>query len=247
MIKTFLGGSILALSLLANLAKSVEPSDQSPSGGKRAPTVLDRWNEVQRQAAIAVGAIKDLPSPRRVKRYAKPEIIIKKSSIFFDGEPLEFGRPLSSWKNILKRKPHCDETGVEWCVWQDLGIEVSTRPKSNYGVSTIAIKLNILENLLTETITPYPDGSPDNTPIADWLARYPFTGYLEIDGFGIDKDTKFWEVQSSIDTWRNLSCGLRSCEFPRGIFGSHSEIALHLNGGSESATIEEIKIYTTSY
>lgn len=247
MTKTLLGGSILALSLLTNIAKSVEPSDQSPSAEKIEPTVLDRWNEVQCQAAIAVGAIKDLPPPRRVKRYAKPEITIKGSNIYFDGKPLEFGRPLSSWKNILKRNPHCDETGTEWCVWEELGMEVSTRPKSNYGVSTIVIKLNIPEHLLVETITPYPDGTPDNTPKADWLARHPFTGYLEIDGYGIDKDTKFWEVQSGIDARRNLSCGLRNCEFPHGIFSPHGEIALHLNGGSESATIEEIKIYTTSY
>lgn len=247
MTKIFLGGSILALSLLTNIAKSVEPFDQSLSAEKREPTVLDRWNEVQRQAAIAVGAIKDPPSPRLVEKYAKPEIIIKGSSIYFDGKPLEFGRPLSSWKNILNRTPHCDETGIEWCVWEDLGMEVSTRPKSDYGVSTIVIKLNIPENSLRETTTPYPDGTPDHTPKADWLARHPFTGYLEIDGFGIDKDTKFWELQSNIDARRNLSCGLRNCEFPRGIFGSHGGMALHLNGGSESATIEEIKIYTLSY
>nr|WP_156133559.1 hypothetical protein [Massilia sp. JS1662] len=245
--KIFLRGPILALALFAATAKATEPSDQLPSTNMKEPTMLDRWNEVKRRAALATGAITEPPPPRRIKRYAKPEIIIKGSNIFFDGKLLEFGRPLTSWKSILKRNPHCDKTGIEWCVWQDLGLEIYTSEEDNYGVGTIVIKITISEDTLKETRTPYPDGTSDNTPKADWLARHPFTGYLEIDGFGIDKDTKFWELQSSIDTRRNLSCGLRSCEFPRGIFGPSSMIALHLNGGSESSTIEEIKIYTTSY
>ena len=180
MIKTLLSGSILALSLLATISEGVEPSDQSLPTKKREPTMLDRWNEVQRQAALATGAITAPPPPRYVKRYAKPEIIIKGSNIFFDGKPLEFGHPVTSWKNILKRNPRCDKTGIEWCVWEDLGLEVSTRAKSNFGVSTVTIKLSIPENLLDETKTPYPDGTPDSRPKADWLTRHPFTGYLEI-------------------------------------------------------------------
>lgn len=245
--KTFLSGSILALSLLTVISKGVEPSEQSHSTKEKEPTMLDRWNEVQRQAALATGAIKVPPPARRVKRYAKPEIIIKGSSVFFDGKLLEFGRPLTTWKNILKRNPHCDATGTEWCVWEDLGLTASTSWENKLSVSTMTINLSIPEHLLNETRTPYPDGTPDNTPKADWLARHPFTGYLEIDGFGIDKETKFWELESSIDTRRNLSCGLRSCEFARGILGPSTMIALHLNGGSESASIEEIKIYSTSY
>jgi hypothetical protein len=243
--KLFLGGSVLALSLFATVANG-EPSGKPPAAKRREPTMLDRWNQARHQAALATGAIATYPTARHVKRYAKPEIIIKGANIFFDGKPLEFGRPLTAWKNILKRTPHCDKTGMEWCVWEDLGLEVYTSKEDNLGVSTIIIKINVPEDLLNETRTSYPDGTPDNTPKADWLARHPFTGYLEIDGFGIDKETKFWELQSNIDTHRNLSCGLRSCEFPSGIFGPGSIIALHLNGGSESATIEEMEIYTLS-
>jgi hypothetical protein len=244
--KILLSGSIVALSFLNTISKGAEPSGQSPSAKERKPTMLDRWNEVQRQAALATGALKPLPPVRHVKRYAKPEIIIKGSNVFFDGKLLEFGRPLAAWKNIIKRKPHCDETGTEWCVWEDLGLTASTSWENKLNVSTMTINLTIPEHLLKETRTAYPDGKPDNTPKADWLAHHPFAGYLEIDGFGIDKETKFWEVESSIDARRNLSCGLRSCEFPRGILGPSTMIALHLNGGSESATIEEIKIYSTS-
>jgi hypothetical protein len=247
MIKIFLCGSILALSLLATASEGVELSDQTPSTKKREATMLDRWNEVRHQAALATGAIKDTPPARHVKRFAKPEIIIRGSSIFFDGKLLELGRPLASWKNILMRKPRCDKAGVEWCVWEDLGLEVSTNEKSNFGVSSITIKISIPENSLNETKTTDSDGTPNDTPKADWLAHHPFTGYLEIDGFGIDKETKFWELQSNVAAGRNLRCGLRSCEFPKGIFGPKSNIALHLNGGNESATIEEIEIYTTSY
>ena len=209
--------------------------------------MLDRWNEMRQHAAVSTGAINAPSLSRQVKRSAKPEIIIKGSSIFFDGKLLEFGQPLSSWKKILKRKPHCDKTGIEWCVWEDLGLQISTSKEDNSGVGTVTIKLSIPEHLLNEITTTYPDGTPDNTPKADWLARHPFTGYLQIDGFGVDRETKFLELQSNIDTRRNLTCGLRSCEFPKGIFGPGSVIALHLNGGSETATIEEIEIYTASY
>lgn len=245
--KIFLRRSILALSLFTAISKGAEPSNQLPPTKKKEPTMLDRWNEVQRQAALATGAIKSPTPVRRVKRYTKPEIIIKGSSIFFNRELLELGRPLTTWKNILKRNPHCDETGNEWCVWEDLGLTAATSWENKLSVSTVTISLSIPEHLLKETRTPYPDGTPDDTPTADWLARHPFTGYLEIDGFGIDKETMFSELQSSIDTRRNLSCGLRDCEFPRGMFGSKGIIDLHLNGRSESATIEEIKIYIIPY
>jgi len=245
--KILLSISILSLSLLAVICKGIEPSAQSSSTKEKEPTMLDRWNEVRHQAALATGAIKETPAARQIKRHAKPEIIIKGSNIFFEGELLEFGRPLATWKNILKRKPHCDQTGTEWCVWEDLGLTASTNWKNKLSVSTVTINLSIPEHLLAEARTPHPDGAPDNKSKADWLARHPFTGYLEIDGFGIDKETKFWELQSNIDNRRNLSCGLRSCEFPSGIFGPRSMIDLHLNGRSESATIEEIKIYTISY
>ena len=247
MIKIVLGRLIFGLSFLSSVSKGIESPDQSHSTNETEPTMLDRWNEVQRQAALATGAIKVLPPVRRVKKYAKPEIIIKESSVFFDGTLLEFSRPLTAWKDILKRKPHCDTTGTEWCVWEDLGLTASTSWENKLSVSTMIINLSIPEHLLNETRTPYPDGTPDNTPKADWLARRPFTGYLEIDGFGIDKETKFWELESSINARRNLSCGLRSCEFPRGILGPSTMIDLHLNGERESATIEEIKIYSTSY
>jgi hypothetical protein len=244
--KIFLSGPIFALSLLATIANG-KPTDQLPGTKEKEPTMLDRWSEVKRQAALATGAITTYPAPRHVKRYAKPEIIIKGPNIFYDGKSLEFGRPLATWKNILERKPHCDETGAEWCVWDDLGLKVSTRANSNFGVSTVIINLSISEDLLKETTTAYPNGTSDNASKSDWLVRHPFTGYLEIDGFGIDKETKFWELQSSIDTRRNLSCGLKSCEFPSGILGPSTMIDLHLNGRSESATIEQIKIYATSY
>jgi hypothetical protein len=209
--------------------------------------MLDRWNGVRRHAALATDIEKAPPPLRHVERYAKPRIIIRGSKIFFNGTSLEFGHPLTSWKNILKRRPHCDTTGIEWCVWEDLGLEVYAGKEDNFAVSTVAIKLRIPTHLFNETNTPYPDGTPDNTPRADWLARHPFTGYLEIDGFEVDKNTMFRELQSSIDPRQSLSCGLRDCEFPSGIFGPNSMMDLHLNGRSESATIEEIKIYTTPY
>lgn len=59
--KVYLSGPILALSLFATIANG-EPADQLPAT-KKEPTMLDRWNEVRRQAAIATGAITTYPPP----------------------------------------------------------------------------------------------------------------------------------------------------------------------------------------
>ena len=83
---------------------------------------------------------------------------------------------MTSWKNTLKKNPHCDKTGIEWCVWEDLGLEVYAGKEDNFTVSTVSIKLSIRENLYEGTVTSYPDGTPYNPPRADRLARHPFTG-----------------------------------------------------------------------
>jgi hypothetical protein len=242
-----LNAAIFALVFLVSGAKSFELSNQQSFIEEKEPTMLDRWNEARRQAAIAVGTVKDPSSARQVRRHAKPEIIVKYSNIFFDGKLLELGRPLTFWKNILRGKPRCDKTGKEWCVWEELGLEVSTSEKNNFGVKSINIKINIIESVNNELKISYPERTHDNNPKTEWLAYHPFTGYLEIDGFGIDKETKFWELESNVDSRRNLSCGLRSCEFPRGVLGPNKMIALHLNGSNESSEIEDITFYITSY
>lgn len=100
--KVLLIGSILVLSLLSSISKSKEPLNQLPSKKEKEPTMLDRWNEVRRQAALATGAIRVPPTPRHVQRSAKPEIIIKGANIFFEGTLLELDHPLESWKKLSR-------------------------------------------------------------------------------------------------------------------------------------------------
>lgn len=74
------------------------------------------------------------------------------------------------------------------------------------------------------------------------MLRRAFSGYLELDGFGIDSKAKFWEVQSETRDRRKLTCGLRECSHPGGAFGKNANIFLILNGNSDQATLRQFSI-----
>lgn len=90
----------------------------------------------------------------------------------------------------------------------------------------------------------YPDGKA-NLDADDWQVHEVFPGYLELDGFGIDSDTKFWEIKSALNNKRNLSCGIRDCATPVGAFGDDGELQFRLNGNLESSTIRKFSISRT--
>ena len=130
-------------------------------------------------------------------------------------------RPWTSQQNALGLRIHTDAGGKV--------------------VETFDIYLKLPDDLAEGLATAMPDGSPGSAD-AGHLPRSPFTGYFELDGYGIDKDTMFWEVRSSIQPTRGLRCGLRDCQFPSGVIAPDTEIYMVLNGPSERDRIGEISI-----
>lgn len=209
----------------------------------KAPLGAHLWNEIQRKAAQAVGAAKDFGQPRVVKRGAKPEIILKDSSLSVDGD-LKFGSPIEVWKKKLGGEPRCrgEAPRMSICVWDTLGLEVGTNDGSSPTVEFLVVHLSIPTKDPAEALfKTNADGTP-SAPSIEWRPRNPFAGYLELDGFGIDAETKFWEIRSSVNPARNLRCGVLDCSFPHGSFGEHGLLALYLAGRDEYSTVMHFRI-----
>lgn len=142
-------------------------------------------------------------------------------------------------------KARCDSNKIATaCVWDDIGIQAGTKPGGKRGAVTyLTIFLN------KRPIDPYkglvthnPDGTLI-TPDVDYAPKQAFSGYLELDGFGIDAKTEFWELLSTANPERRLTCGTRDCTHPTGSLGGNSGVLyLTTNRNDEHGNIYEFSI-----
>jgi len=209
--------------------------------GGREPTKLELLNELMGKAQEHVGTVKDFGEPRVVPRGAKPEVIFSGGRISIDGKPAEIGASMASWRTLLPGNPRCasEKNSGELCVWDNLGIEVGSSFRAPKISKYLIISLNL------EPKEPWiplrPDGSIKTEPL-DYRPKTPFTGYLALDGYGIDAQTKFWEIRASADPKRNLRCNPRDCSHPHGAFSNNANLYLRLNSATEYGNIYEFTI-----
>ena len=206
------------------------------NGGKE-PTKLELLNELMGKAQEHVGAVKDYGKPRVVARGAKPEIVIKGSKFYIDGTDLRIGDSLALWKAILGGGERCQMGDLVFaCIWDQLGIQVEAPRNTPNRTSGIEISLNL-----------EPPDPLFPRPRPPWFPKQAFPGYLELDGYGIDAQTKFWEIRASADPKRNLRCNPRDCSHPHGRFADTGNIYLRLNSTSEYGNVYELSIGTGSH
>jgi hypothetical protein len=203
------------------------------NGGKE-PTHAQLLDELWRKGSEVVGAVVDYGKPRIVAKGAKPELIIDGESIEFNGNIIKFGDSLKKWKEILASPARCteDKLAAE-CTWDNLGIQAGTENGGNKNnVKYINIHIN-----------QRPPDFPTNSP-SYYSPKNPFPGYLELDGFGIDAKTQFWEIRSSVNPKRNMRCGLRDCSHPGGgsTDGKGSSIYMILNSKDDHGNIYEFSV-----
>lgn len=200
--------------------------------GGAEPTQLDLLNELMQKGAEQAGAVKDFGEPRFVARGAKPEIIVQGDSFYINGKHLKIGDSLLLWKSALGGGSRCKKQDlVVSCMWDQLGVEVGAYPDAPDLTSGIQISLNLEP---TDPLFPRPRPS--------YLVTHPFSGYLELDGYGIDAQTKFWEIRASVDPKRNLRCNPRDCSHPHGRFSDTANLYLRLNSASEYGNLYELSI-----
>jgi len=210
--------------------------------GGREPTQLDLFNELMRKGAEKAGAVPDYGKPRIVPKGAKPEIVIKGDKITYNGKQLVLGTSLREWEKTLGKPTRRSEGKLAHLfVWDYFGFDLVTDTKNKVDQIKIYINkrpIDPYKNLVTHN----PDGTPI-TPDVDYTPKQAFSGYLELDGFGIDAKTELWELLSTANPERRLTCGTRDCTHPSGSLGGNSGVLyLTTNRNDEHGNIYEFSI-----
>jgi hypothetical protein len=203
--------ALMLTSAIGCHAEGQDPTQESPKKTKQsAPsetrTTGDELRELFRKAAKAAGTIKDNGKPRKVQRGASPEVVIQSSNIIFNGKPLKFGTHIDEWKKVLGGSPRTFQEYPTIFVWDDLGIQIVTANEQVTKVVQMAVYSNQKpKDPYAGMVTVWPDGSP-NIPTPDFNPKHIFTGYFELDGAGIDDQTKVWEVNALAKRQKKFHC-----------------------------------------
>jgi len=190
-------------------------------------TLLDRVNDAMSKAAAASGIIKEHGEPRRVLKGAKPELVLRDDQLIFNGMPLRLGQALEKWETVLPGTRRCQgEKIIDGCVWDDAGILVVMQNTDPTKIGSVKIYLQLPDEEEREPLQP----------------THAFNGYLELDGFGMDTETQFWEVRKSVRKERNIRCGLRDCAAPHGALGKTTAIYFMLSKPNENGTLRAVEL-----
>jgi hypothetical protein len=189
-------------------AEGQGPVQRSPNGTERQASpyekgmTVDQPRELLRRAIEVAGAIKDYG-----------ELIIRSSEISFNGKPLKLGAHIDEWKKVFGASPRSFPKHPTSYVWDDIGIEIVTAHEQITKVVQLTVYLNPKpKDPYAGMVTVWPDGSP-NTPLPDFNPKNMFRGYFELDGAGIDRQTKVWEVNALAKRRNKFYCmmSLNSC------------------------------------
>lgn len=219
--------------------EALESARQRKEDGE--PTKLDLLNELLRRGSESGSQAPTQRQVRIVPTGARPEVVISSNVIRIEGKSLHIGDALDTWRAAIPGQPRCSSGAKEitLCTWDDLGIQAGTSLVNQSAVDFLTIHVNL------EALKPAKVGTPgglDSQVAPPYWPTRPFTGYLELDGYGIDAKTAFWEIQSRADSTRKLRCGLRDCAHPHGRFDEKASLQLRLTGPESSASIYELSV-----
>lgn len=209
-------------------------------------TFIEKWNSAVKKAAEATGTDvkeRDFGEPRKIPPGGKPEIILRKDKIVYNGQVLELGKTAAQWDAILPGERRCDRPAKpSACAWDELGIMIVFAHKLPTRIKDVTVYLRLPEvevddgvKLMSATGAPFPT-------FDRFYPKSAFSGYLELDGYGIDRNSMFWEVLKKSDNKRNIHCGLRDCVVPGGTFGKGSVIYFDLDKPVITGMINNINI-----
>lgn len=244
--------NLLIVVLFVNLIVVADAA--SPNGREIAPVYGDveqnnLWeifNEAKKSALIKAGEISDPTKSRKVKKGKKPEIIIVEDKLYFNAKLLRFGDSLQSWKKIIAGRPRCFEGGMILCVWDELGLTVATSDITPDKVVLIGLQLNFSDSDKVAANGLSMHGKSGVTEESS-MPQNTFPGYLELDGIGIDEKTEFRDIESVVDSKRNLRCGFSDCSFPHGMFSEAANIGLNLDSKSRYGKLLTFGITISQY
>ena len=163
----------------------------------------NKLDQLFEDAAKAAGMIKDRGKPRQVDKTKFPQIIIKGSEVRYNGQVLKFGDTFVKWESVLGKSSRFTRSIY---TWDNLGVIVYLKGeqrqegwRNTNKISEMVIYLNFKPKdpfWDGDFITTNPDGTPSKPP-PDFKPKKSFPGYLEIDGAGVDRTSKVWEVNAN--------------------------------------------------
>jgi hypothetical protein len=201
----------------------------------------DIYSEWKRKIIHDLDMIKNEGKPGKVKRGQHPEVKLAKDKIYFDGKELRLGASLAAWMKIIPGTPRCTKPELSLCIWDNLGLSAGVEASGIHAIRYLNIQMSIADDDKNIGKADYPDGTPGDKPL-DLSPHNVFPGYLEMDGFGIDSETEFWEIRKNADSDRLLRCGVIDCSHPSGAFGESAHIYLRLDGRSERGRLREVSL-----
>lgn len=183
------------------------------------------------------------PQPRKIIKGAQPSIVLTKDRIFYNSAQLFLGAQLNTWLEILPPGPRCVQftQSLRSCHWDNLGLTLSVNGATS-KVERLDIQFQKRFISAAAEIVAREDRLQGQSPPLTSEPVGTFRGYFELDGYAIDSDTMFWEIERSIEQSRNLHCGLRDCQFRGAIFGDKSHIYFRLDGPAATDTVSLIQI-----
>jgi hypothetical protein len=240
-VKIWLSMSCTLLVATSTCAASL-PLDQLFPGKLPTEAIARQLDKAKAKTRTLADAIKNAGQPRQVKRIRGPDLFLKKGEIYFNGKLLKSGDSIEVWKKIIGGKPRCIVESMVYCVWDELGIDVGTSNAKDKKVKFFNLQMNFSGDVdYSKLVTEMPDGTPA-APHPDYAPHQVFPGYLEMNGYGIDKSTQFWEIRNGARENIDLHCGLLDCGHPHGAFGARASIGFTLNGSDDHGTVRELGI-----
>lgn len=182
------------------------------------------WERMTQGVVKKIDTIVKHGKPRTVPRGAKPEIVVKGEHLFIEGQLVAIGAPLHVWKQAIPGVPRCEGTPDMACKWDELGITLQIE-----GGMVKEFELCFNRDPWWPRADTLPDGTPDPPP-PDTRPKNAFPGYFEWDSYGIDGNTRFWEIRASVDPERNVRCDLftNNCGNTTARFNDKAKIYLEL-------------------
>jgi hypothetical protein len=232
------GTMLLFFFFIMNAAAQTSSESKLLVGQKAALTLLGEW---KRRAMQDLEIIKKGGVSRKVEKGRRPEIKIQQEKVYFNERELRLGASLEDWKKIIMEVPRCTEPEMSLCIWDELGLSVGVEEDKNHKVKYLNIQISVSEEDKEIGTAPYPDGTPAKKPL-DLSPHKVFPGYLELDGYGIDAQTEFWDIQKNANPDRGLDCGLMDYSHPAGRFGRNAHLYMTLDGQGKRAKLRELSV-----
>lgn len=240
-------------------AQTVENTPKTTAEANKSETIGQKIDKYFTKliAGSSVYEINQYGTPRHVSRGKKPEVIIRNDTITINGQPVDMFDTVDSWISALGPPSNgCKFQKITgYCVWLKYGITISTDNREGKPLVVAAILyLNVPQYspyfFQEKSDSEQGQKAKKDTEKPPRKPMQLFPGYLEINGYGLNADTKQWEVLKAAKSWKDpidgnfgadVGCH-RDCHYASGQVGQNTMIYIGTNGNAKTEKIVDLQI-----